>query len=548
MTESLYSLVKEACEKNRGRIALENGTMKITYGRFLEDINRAAACLRGVAEEGTSAVFCHTGLPSSPAAVCAADKAGIDPVFTSGIMSPAEFADMAKNNDCKLAFMTPFHLRKYQSVLKSTPVRTVILSRFDDYLNLWDRIHVRVAELVKNDAMKRDVTASLTGIRILNWKDIVRDEMPEDKSDFGEERRFVFLRGGATGTHHAFEADTKALYWACTKGIEILDYYKKSSRIMSCLDMCFSFGLCWTFATILSGRTLLLSARESLNLDPKDVVFYKPDIVIGYPGILYEFLDYNGSSFSFLSGVISCGDLMHSFRYNELKNYFAKRNPEVKITRLYGIVETMMAFAVNYPDSGHERSAGKPLPGVSIRISDRDTFDELPAGTRGEICVACPSVMKGYQYPGNNDDVIKVSADGTRWLRTGDAGYVDEDGFIMYEGTYARIIDVGGLILYPATVESAIRNVMGVSEVCVTGIDNDGEQMVVAAVVPEDRIMFDGDKLDKLKSDIEEECEMVISEPFRPDRIIFKAYLPGGEYGQVDMDTLEQELRESLTL
>ena len=162
--------------------------------------------------------------------------------------------------------------------------------------------------------------------------------------------------------------------------------------------------------TLLSGRTLLLSARESLKLDPRDVVFYKPDILIGYPGILYEFLDYNGSSFSFLSGVISCGDLMHSFRYNELKNYFAKRNPGVKITRLYGIVETMMAFAVNYPDSGNDRSAGKPLPGVRIRISDRDTFDELPAGTRGEICVACPSVMKGYLYPGNTDDVIKDMA------------------------------------------------------------------------------------------------------------------------------------------
>jgi acyl-CoA synthetase (AMP-forming)/AMP-acid ligase II len=127
------------------------------------------------------------------------------------------------------------------------------------------------------------------------------------------------------------------------------------------------------------------------------------------------------------------------------------------------------------------RSAGKALPGVELAILD-------PAGKRlaahevGEIAIRSPSNMKGYW---NLPDATAATVDSDGWLRTGDAGYLDEEGYLYIHDRVKDMIISGGENVYPAEVENAIYGHPDVAEVAVIGVPSErwGEE-VKAVIVP----------------------------------------------------------------
>ncbi|GIW99288.1 MAG: hypothetical protein KatS3mg111_2621 [Pirellulaceae bacterium] len=157
----------------------------------------------------------------------------------------------------------------------------------------------------------------------------------------------------------------------------------------------------------------------------------------------------------------------------------------------YGTTELSPVVAVNIPPSRsagdphegwREGSIGRPLPGVEVRVVSIDTDEPLPVGETGLIEVRGPNVMKGYwQRP---DLTAEVMHDG--WYRTGDVGYIDEDGFIYITGRLSRFSKIGGEMVPHIQVEEAINQILGVDEegtlrVAVTAIPDErkGERLVV---------------------------------------------------------------------
>ncbi len=153
----------------------------------------------------------------------------------------------------------------------------------------------------------------------------------------------------------------------------------------------------------------------------------------------------------------------------------------------YGLTETCGTI-VYLPPEDHDpagnqrmRSAGLPVPGVEIRIQDADG-NVLPVGQVGEIASRSSANMRGYL---NNDGATRSTIDDDGWLKTGDAGYMDEDGYIYISDRIKDMIVSGAENVYPAEVESAIHGHPHVAEVAVIGVPDDmwGEA-VKAIVVP----------------------------------------------------------------
>ena len=125
------------------------------------------------------------------------------------------------------------------------------------------------------------------------------------------------------------------------------------------------------------------------------------------------------------------------------------------------------------------RSAGKALPGVEIKIVGEDGA-ELPRGQVGEIVTRSSNNMLGYwNLP--EATAATLSADG--WVRTGDAAYMDEDGYIYIQDRMKDMIISGGENVYPAEVESAIYGHPDVAEVAVIGVPDDRWGEAVKACV-----------------------------------------------------------------
>ncbi|WP_421847173.1 long-chain-fatty-acid--CoA ligase [Novosphingobium sp.] len=161
--------------------------------------------------------------------------------------------------------------------------------------------------------------------------------------------------------------------------------------------------------------------------------------------------------------------------------------PNAAFMQCYGMTETTGTIAV-LPPSDHElsgnarmRSAGKASPGVEIRIVD-GAGNEVPRHTVGEIQTRSSANMLHYwQLP--EATAKTLTSDG--WVCTGDAAYMDEDGYVFIQDRIKDMIISGGENVYPAEVESAIYGHPQVAEVAVIGVpDARWGEAVKACVVP----------------------------------------------------------------
>jgi acyl-CoA synthetase (AMP-forming)/AMP-acid ligase II len=164
----------------------------------------------------------------------------------------------------------------------------------------------------------------------------------------------------------------------------------------------------------------------------------------------------------------------------------------------YGMTETTGTI-VMLPPEDHDpkgnkrmRAAGKPLPGVEIRVVGAGDKD-VPLGEVGEIITRSSNNMLGYwNLP---DATEKTMAEGG-WVRTGDAGYLDEDGYLYIHDRVKDMIISGGENVYPAEVESAIYGHPDVLEVAVVGVpDEKWGEAVKAFCVPKPGQVVDPDSV-----------------------------------------------------
>ncbi|MBS0408572.1 MAG: fatty acid--CoA ligase [Proteobacteria bacterium] len=155
--------------------------------------------------------------------------------------------------------------------------------------------------------------------------------------------------------------------------------------------------------------------------------------------------------------------------------------------QMYGMTETSGTI-VALPPEDHDpkgnprmRSAGKALPGVELAILD-EAGTPLPPGQVGEIATRSAANMSGYW---NLPEATAKTIDAEGWLRTGDAGYMDDDGYVFIHDRVKDMIISGGENIYPAEVENAIFGHPAVADVAVIGVpDARWGEAVKAVVVP----------------------------------------------------------------
>jgi fatty-acyl-CoA synthase len=151
----------------------------------------------------------------------------------------------------------------------------------------------------------------------------------------------------------------------------------------------------------------------------------------------------------------------------------------------YGMSETIAATHINPPQRPKPQCLGIPVFDVDARIVDPATLEPVPPGETGEIVVHAPQVMQGYwRNPDATRDAF-VEIDGKRFLRTGDLGRVDEDGYFFMADRLKRMINASGYKVWPAEVEAMMYHHPAIHEVCVIGTrDAHRGETVKAFVVP----------------------------------------------------------------
>jgi long-chain acyl-CoA synthetase len=204
---------------------------------------------------------------------------------------------------------------------------------------------------------------------------------------------------------------------------------------------------------------------------------------------------------------------------------------------LYGLTETtggVIALEPQDHDPGGPRehllrSAGRPYPWIELKIVDPATAQALPARSVGEVWLRGPNVTPGY-FNRPAETAAALTPDG--WLRTGDGGYVDEEGYLFLTDRIKDMIVSGGENVYPVEVEEALAQHADVADVAVIGVpDGHWGEAVKALIVPrpgaqpapEDLIAFARERLAGYK--LPRSVELVDGFPRTPSGKVLKREL-----------------------
>lgn len=145
----------------------------------------------------------------------------------------------------------------------------------------------------------------------------------------------------------------------------------------------------------------------------------------------------------------------------------------IKYIEGYGLTETMAQSHTNPKDRQKLQCMGIPLFNVDARIMDLDTGTELPPGQVGEVIIHGPQVMQGYWNRPDDTANAFITIDGKAFFRTGDLGYMDDEGYFFFTDRIKRMVNVSGMKVWPAEVENKLHDHPAVQEACVIALPDE---------------------------------------------------------------------------
>jgi long-chain acyl-CoA synthetase len=195
----------------------------------------------------------------------------------------------------------------------------------------------------------------------------------------------------------------------------------------------------------------------------------------------------------------------------------------LELSEGYGLTEASPTVTSSVGQAGRAGSVGKVLDGIDVRLIDEEGHDAL-VGDSGEIWVRGPNVFLGYL---DDADATAKALTPDGWLRTGDIGIADDDGFLYLVDRAKDLIIVSGFNVYPAEVEEILAEHRGVADVAVIGVPhpNTGEA-VKAYVVAEPNVHLDEEQLIS-------HCQDNLARYKCPSKILFVDELPRGVSGKL---------------
>ncbi|MDH3864133.1 MAG: AMP-binding protein, partial [Gammaproteobacteria bacterium] len=288
----------------------------------------------------------------------------------------------------------------------------------------------------------------------------------------------------------------------------------------------------------LQGNCLLVMAQGGLNVlitNPRDMPGFVKEIskfrfnlLTGVNTMFAGLLNTPGFSdieFSPLRVVVGGGMAVQPAVAREWHKVTGK-----PILQGYGLTETSPAAVCNTIDSEFTGSIGLPIPSTEAMIAG-DDGNELHVGEIGEICLKGPQVMEGYwQRPAETAEVMLPGG----WLRTGDIGRMDEDGFIYIEDRKKDMILVSGFNVYPNEIENVVVEMDGILEAAAIGVadEKSGEVVKVFAVRTNQNTT---------ERDVIEHCRENLTGYKRPKIVEFRDELPKTNVGKILRRALRDE-------
>lgn len=298
-------------------------------------------------------------------------------------------------------------------------------------------------------------------------------------------------------------------------------------KSLTTLPLFHAFGLgAGIHALLLLGANLVLVPKFDRLTTPNLIVENKINMMLGVPLIYQSILNNkcvnNAGDLSHIKYCFVGGDFVPDELVNGINKLFLDKSSTCKLCVGYGLTECVSVVTVNTPKDYKLGSIGKPLGSIRVGVLKDNAF--MPYGEIGELCISSDTVMVRY-LTGRNKCFFEH--DGKRWLKTGDYGYIDADGYCHFADRKKRIAKINGVTVFPSEVENLLSSYHGILSSYVKLGKN--RKLVAYVVKSNDVEITEEDVKDYLKSHT---MKWAI-----PEKVVFLDSMPLSPIGKIDINS-----------
>lgn len=466
-------------------VPVANVESEVSMKRFISDIEKLAAWFvsKGIGKGDVITAFLPT-CGHAAVAFYAASKIGAISNFVHPLTPPAQLVEIMMHTKSKCLMLLDLFAGPFKPI--TDKFLTVVCSTSD----FCDGIAFKYAKGNEMQNGQYEKTATTNP-----YMEIMGMELPAVPTDHnpGKDNAIYIHGGGTTGKsktiiHSAYSFNNLAY---AMYALDLPHDYTKcySLCVLPCFHA-FGLGVSIHYAICNAYRPIMISKFDPIQANEL-IRKYCVIEILGVPKMFQKMLEApnfkNNEGIKNLLILSAGGDYISPDFVREFNAEIASQGAKGKLAPGYGLTEMCAVCTTNNlpGDYYRDNTVGMPILGTELEIWDADC-NKLPDGEIGEVVLTGKCMMNGY-LP---DDVINESGiytdkNGKNWIRTGDVGYITEDGHLRFTSRIKRIIIIAGYNIYPATIERKVLTLNSVAEACACqGYDENGKPYVKLVIAP----------------------------------------------------------------
>jgi long-chain acyl-CoA synthetase len=531
---AVFALLDRSAQKYPKRTCTNFLGKTLTYREMAQLVDRATAGLQklGVGKGTRVGLF----LPNSPTFIIyyfATLKTGATVVNYNPLYTVEELTHQVKDSQTELMVTLDLKLLfdKVEALMKAGTLPRAIVASFPALLPATKSVLFR---LLKSKELSSPAKSSVASNLVMDADVLSNDGAYRPQAiDPDDDVAVLQYTGGTTGTPKGAMLTHTNLSVNCQQGAAWATNLRQGDeRVLAALPFfhVFAMTVVMNFA-ISQGAELVIMPRFVLADAMRLIDTAKPTVMPGVPTMFIAMLGHPKLKSFNLSSLKYCVSGGAPLPIDVKQRFEALTG--CKVVEGYGLSEASPNVTCN-PVEGpvKEGSIGQPLPGTIVSLRDlADPSKEVPLGEKGELCIKGPQVMKGY-WGRPEETADQFVGD---FLRSGDVGIMDNDGFIFIVDRIKDLIICSGYNVYPRRVEEAIYEHPAVEEVTVIGVKDQYRGEAPKAFIKLKR------GTTATKDEILKHLETKISRIELPSEIEFRDALPKTMIGKLSKKELKAE-------
>jgi long-chain acyl-CoA synthetase len=531
---TLYEQLRVSCLAHPKDPAARFENKRWSYHALFEQVNKAARKLRrlGIVEGDVIAV----SLPNCPDALFllyAINAVGAISYNIHPLTPPAQMKTMLEKSQAKMLFVLSLSADRYR---REIPLRFRLVA-VNPYRHV--SLHKMVAVRLMSHSFKGIERYWM--IRPIRKKDFVLS--PRKKEDDA-----VYLNtGGTNGDPKIVRLSNGAINELAYEGYHLVGGDVRNIKMLTAIPLFHGFGLSMGAHTILSigGCTVLMlkfKTKEAIKILKKGYA----TCIIGVPALYNALLSRDAFYGAWLENQNTAfvgGDACPESLLERWNSTMERYGSKARLFEGYGLSETCAVSNVNY--RGHEKkgTVGQCLDGLKEIVIDVDTLKPLPPNALGEICISGNSVMSGYLNATPEEGFLVI--DGVKYLRTGDYGSLDKEGYLTYRQRLRRTVKVNGETLCPSDIEDIALNDPSVYDAYCYAVKDErkGHHFRLAIVLRRGDHPADPEIV---KERLLAEIKTNLAPSYFPEKIVVLAKIPHTPIGKIDNKAIEDLEKEGI--